>query len=649
MLRYVSGNKIIKMKRQDKDTVGIEPKAKRVKKSVKFSEKVNVNEKALKGKIKTGIADKKKKVKLQKPTTAVKKTEKIIDSKKVDKIIRKKTLPGKDGKLKIGVVQTATEKPDWLEYKKQKKELKEKRKAKRLTEAYDVTVKAKQLGEKLRRTDCTKEMQNQLTTELYQLLKGQFSRVVFLHDIARIVQWMIKHCTPDIRESIVTELKYSIVPMLQSKYAKNCIKTIMHYGTAENRATVIAAFNGNVVKLAGHSLSAPIIEYAYSSWATDTDKVNFKQEFYGDIYKQVKDNNIKSLSDVYKLSEDMKSATLAAVKGNLVKIFNKKLTNVTLVHSVLLDFLRNCNKEDRSEMIVMFRSLIAELSKSKDGAKSAMICLWHGTNKDRKAAMKTLKDQVMNMATSEHGHMVLMALFDCIDDTVLVKKMILTELQNHLVEISSSEYGRSVILYLVARRDPRYFHPKLVEELQEGDDNETSKKPADLRAKELLEAVVDKFLETISADAAIWLSSSSISMVTLAILKAGDGEKLKNAYETIANYITDSESVIKENETEYKVIEYAGLHLMLKKLIQNDKTRIESGKSTFGEVLVEKLNPEIIKQWIEYNRACFILITLIENSGESTADILLNKLKAHKQSLKSKKTPGASILLKKLK
>lgn len=639
------------MKRKEKETVEVELKTKKVKKTVNFSEKVkvtetsNVNTKKDKAGQKNDV--KNKKGKFQKPTVA-KKPDKLDKIKKFDKIIKKKGAQGQDGKSKNSSGDT-TEKPDWLEFKKQKKELREKRRAKKLTDAYDVTVKAKKIGEKLRRADCSKEKRIQLTTELYELLKGQFSKIVFSHDMARIVQWQLKYCTPEIRESIVAELKQSIVPMLQSKYAKNCIKTILKYGTDQVRAMIIAACSGHVVKLASHTLAAPILELAYSSWATDADKIHFKQEFYGDMYKQAKDKEVKTLSDVYKFSEDMKSATLSAVKGNLVKILNKKLIGTSLVHSVLFEFLENCTTEDRDEMIVMIRSLIFELSQTKDGAQSAMICLRHGTNKDKKIAIKAFKGQVKNLATNEHGYMVLIALFDCIDDTVLVKKSILSELQNDLTEITLNEYGRYVVLYLVARRDPHYFHPKVVEQLKLGNDNATSKKPSDVRAKELLDGILDKFSETIASDVATWLSNSSISMVTLAILKAGDGERLKNAYEAIGDYITNPESVITEDEVQHKVIEYSGLHMMLKKLIQNDKNLIEKGKSTFGEILIGKLDAEVIKRWIEFNRGCFLLITLLENSTESTTDTLITKLKPLAKSLKSKKTPGASILLKKLK
>ncbi|XP_012265665.2 pumilio homolog 3 [Athalia rosae] len=639
------------MKRKDQEKTDVEPKTKKIKKSVGFSDKVNSDKisnvktkKALVVPVKDGI--KAQKVKFQKPTAA-KKSDKGDKSKKFNKQVGKNKLKGSDADSKTSITN-ASEKPDWLEFKKQKKLLKETRRAKRLSEAYDVTVKAKKIGEILRRADCSKEEREEHTVQLFKLLEGQFGKIVFMHDMARIVQWLLKYCSAETRESILSELKDSIVLMLQSKYAKNCIKIMLDYGTAKIRETIIKACNGHIIKLISHSVAAPIVELAYSTWATDKDKLYFKQEFYGDMYKQAKDNEIKTLSDVYKSSPDMKSATLSAVKSNLVKILNKKVINTALVHSVLLEFLKNCTNEDRDEMIVMFRSFIVELSRTKDGTEVAIICLRHGTNKDKKIAMKALKDQVKTLATNEHGHMVLLALFDYVDDTVLVKKMVLSELQENVTEIALHEHGRSVILYLVARRDLHYFHPKLVEQLKQGDENATSKKSSEVREKELLDAVITKFLTTVATETAAWLSNSSISMVTLAILKVGDGESLINAYEAISNYITDPESIITENKVHHKAIEYSGLHMMLKKLIQHDKVLMKEEKPTFGETLIERLETAVIKQWVEFNRGCFILITLLENSTQSNSDRLIAKLKPLIKVLKSKKTPGALILLKKL-
>ncbi|KZC10744.1 PREDICTED: protein penguin [Dufourea novaeangliae] len=616
-----------------KENINAEPTSKKNKKSLKDT----VNNDNASNQIK-GIGDKPK-VKEEKR----RKYEKALPN--ALKENRKRDMKDEKGNDKSS---SETEKPNWMEIKKQKKELKEKYKAKKLNNIYDVTIRAKQIGEKLRRSDCKPLERKKLILQVHDLLKSHYSKVMLTHDLSRIIQWMIKYGDQQIQKDIFSELKPTLVDMISSKYAKNCVKGMLKYGPWEMKHEIISACYGKVVKLMSHSISAPLLELMYTKYAKHIEKVYFKQEFYGDMYKQAKDKGIKSLTDVFKSAENMKSATLSAVKGNLTRILNKNLSRFTFVQCILLEYLNECSTEDRSEMIAMLKDSIVELSQTKPGSKIVVLCIWHSTNKDRKTIMKGLKENVKTVSMSEHGHLILLALFDSVDDTVLVKKIILSEIQKDLTEIALNEHGKNVILYLVARRSPRYFHPSTITYLQQGDKNETSKKPADIKEKELVEGISNTLLETLVQNTATWMSNSSIAMVTLAVLNAGSGEKLKQAFESIAKYITDSQTRIKEGDAEHKVVEHAGLHMMLKKLIQNDEKLQGRNETTFGEILTSHLNVNIIQEWIESNRGCFLLIFLLENETASTVQALHSKLKPVKNALASKTSPGAAILLKKL-
>lgn len=547
------------------------------------------------------------------------------------------------------VNSNSMEKPNWQEFKKKKKEIREKYKAKRFSNIYDISIVTKQLGEKLRRVDCSKLERKRLILKAHDLLKTNYNKIIFTHDMSRIIQWIFKYSDAEIRQAISKELKPSFLSMIESKYARNCIKTMLKYGSQETRHEIISTCYGNIVRFMSHSVSAPLLELMYSTWATEIEKRYFKQEFYGDMYKQAKDKKIKTLSDTYVIAEDMKAATLSAVKGNLMRILNKKFLNSTLLHCVLLEFLNNCSLEDKKEIIAMLKSSIVELSQTKFGSQVAVICIWHGSNKDRKIIMKSIKGNIKNISMSEYGYLILLALFDSVDDTVLIKKIIFSEIQNDLTDIALNDHGKHVILYLVARRNSHYFAPSIVKYLEQGDNNATSKKPAHIREKELLDLISDSLLESVIINTPIWMSNSSIAMITLAILKVGTKEKLEKAFEAITIFITDLKSKIKEGDEEYKPVEHAGLHMMLKKLIQNDKELQEKGESTFGKILVNHLETNVIEEWIECNRGCFLFVLLLENGTVPTVNTILSKLKPVMNILKSKSNPGAKILLKKLK
>jgi chaperonin GroEL (HSP60 family) len=58
------------------------------------------------------------------------------------------------------------------------------------------------------------------------------------------------------------------------------------------------------------------------------------------------------------------------------------------------------------------------------------------------------------------------------------------------------------------------------------------------------------------------------------------GSELQKAFEAIAEYISDATKKISDEKQEFFIVEHAGTHLMLKKLIQHDKERVRNGEGT---------------------------------------------------------------------
>lgn len=82
--------------------------------------------------------------------------------------------------------------------------------------------------------------------------------------------------------------------------------------------------------------------------------------------------------------------------------------------------------------------------------------------------IKSFKGHVAKIASEEHGHLALLALFDCVDDTKLVGKAIVGELTTNLKDILSSKHGRDVIVYLMSPRNSVWFYPGTVDILKQG-------------------------------------------------------------------------------------------------------------------------------------------------------------------------------------
>ncbi|KAL3274543.1 hypothetical protein HHI36_015925 [Cryptolaemus montrouzieri] len=543
------------------------------------------------------------------------------------------------------------EKPeDWNLFKKQKKELKLKRKQAKSN--FDVVVQAKKLGELLRRKQLKDGAleRNKLVNDLHTLLKKNelYPKFVLAHDTARVVQWLLKYSSTFIRQEIFKELKGSIASMMQSKYGVFCIKRLLKYGTSESRSEIVKGFYGNAVKFASHAVSAPYLEYAYTTWANRQQKLHLVQEFYGDMYKNSKDDNIKCLKHVFETSPDLKTAALSATKANLSRILNKSLLDSGLVQTVLYQFLLECNAEDKAEMISQLASHIVVISNSKDGSRTAMQCIWHGTNKDRKIIMKSLKEHLVELCKHEYGHCTIITLLDAADDTVLLNKIIISEILKNAKDLSMNEWGRKVLLWLIAPEDSSYFHPEFIKELTTGRDSSTSKKPIETRRKEILTFSSSTLLNLITSEPEFWLSDSKLAYEMLAIVKSATGEESKHTFESIVKVITDPNWKLKDNEKEVMGVEHAAMHLVLKKIAQHDKVNLEKNLPTFGDALLSNLNNEVIELWIELNRGCFLLILVFENNSEDIQKQLKEKIGAFKQQLTKLSSKGAKILLKKI-
>lgn len=74
----------------------------------------------------------------------------------------------------------------------------------------------------------------------------------------------------------------------------------------------------------------------------------------------------------------------------------------------------------------------------------------------------------------------------------------------------------------------------------------------------------------------------------------GKGKELKDCLEKVCEVIVQTDWKVLENKNNLNGIEHPALHMVLKKLAQHDKVNIEKNEITFGGVLLEYLNEEVV-------------------------------------------------------
>uniref|UniRef100_A0A7M4FTN1 Pumilio RNA binding family member 3 n=1 Tax=Crocodylus porosus TaxID=8502 RepID=A0A7M4FTN1_CROPO len=533
-----------------------------------------------------------------------------------------------------------SKKPKWSDFKKKKKELKQSRQLNDNAN-YDTIVKSKQIWESMRRKNCDKEKRKKLLNELQKLVRGKIKSLAFAHDSTRVIQCFIQYGNDKQRQEIFEELKESLVELSKSKYSKNIVKKFLMYGTKAQVAEIIKSFKGQVRKMLRHAEASAIVEYAYNDKAILEQRIMLTEELYGNTFQ------------VYKVLfhfNEMEQRFL-----NEMKLETKRCPGETeavikhsLVHKVFLDFFIHALPKQRSEMIEAIREAVIYLAHTHDGARVAMHSLWHGTPKDRKVILKTMKTYIEKITTGEFSHLVLLAAFDCIDDTKLMKQLIISEINATLPNIINNKYGRKVLLYLLSPRDPAHFLPEIIKLLQQGDGNEYSKKDVATRHHELLEAISPSLLTYLQENAQEMVLDKTTCVLVTDILGSALGD-VQPAMDAIANLATE-ELVPGGKDGQLHVAEHPAGHLVLKWLIEQDEIMRKSGREEcFARTLVERVSIKKMKSWAEVNRGAIILCCLLQSTDQEVSNNVKKGLKGLIPNLKkNKNAKGIEALLEKL-
>lgn len=549
----------------------------------------------------------------------------------------------------------ASEKPDWNKFKEDKKALREKRRAaQKAADSYDVSLEAKKILESIRSRKCPATEQVKQLEKLHTLLKGKLLSVAYAHDMSRVVETMLKlahsHKKAEILKSIILELLPEVLLMSKRKYAIHVVRAMIAHSLPSERSEILKKFSGHVTKILGHKIGNVALADLHSKIKPEEQSI-LQKELYGGAHKLITTEPVLGLEVIFKILPNMKESTLTNTKEILMALFEKNVVESPIVHAVLLDYLGFAKPEDQSEMLELAKNHIKALTQSKDGVHIAMMCVWLSGPKARKKMVKDLKEGFVSLACGEHTHMLLLAIFDSLDDTVLVQKAVLTELlAGDLSPLLNNTYGRKVLMYLCSRRDPKLFTAPVVATLAQGDNNPHSKKDANIRAEELQKFSVPFLLEHIAQNTSVWMDNNANLPLALAAMKAGTGDKLQPALKAIAKH-TANPPKSKQMGIDLRIADNTGCHMVLKKLAQHDKVFAESGLATFGEALIAQLTDQHYLAWLKNNHCCFLLLEILKNGTSEVTEILRSKIKSLSSSVWSNKKeviPAGGVRIKEL-
>ncbi|KAI9767264.1 MAG: pumilio domain member 6 [Geoglossum simile] len=526
----------------------------------------------------------------------------------------------------------------------------------------DLIHRSKKIWERLRRkSHVPHDERKELVAELFGIITGRVKEFVFKHDSVRVVQTALKYANQVQRKAIAKELEGNFKQLGESKYAKFLISKLLVHGDAEIRGLIVPEFYGHVCRLIKHPEACQILDDIYrGSLATSSQKAILLREWYGPefaLFRVEDQGHVSSrLSDILETSPEKRSPIMRSLFELIKHLTQKSMSGFTMLHDAMLEYFTNAREgsEEMTEFIELLKSdddgnLLKNLAFTRSGARVVCLALAHGTAKDRKQILRAYKNYTAAIAEDLHGHKILLAAYEVIDDTVAVSKAIFPDLLGkadqlsaQLVEYAVHPTARIPLLYLPVGR-AKWLLPSddltLLEEIDARRATTSKKEPA-LRRQELLKAISKSLLQAVSQNAEALVQSPFGCRFIYEVLLGCDGEK-SEALEAVARMAEG------DPNTGGHVAGSAAGGRMMKVLVMGGHYSVKLGKVDaispsldFYNLLYEHIKPYLLS-W-STGPSSFVIVGLLEAEGFEKKEEVLKVLKTHQKQLEKAVTERAA-------
>lgn len=199
---------------------------------------------------------------------------------------------------------------------------------------------------------------------------------------------------------------------------------------------------GRIPELARHPAAAHVLDELYSVADVET-KNAMVAEFYGREYRVFDGgelNNLQgapsSLPQLLERADAVKSqAIVRELTLCLLPVLEKKLVDCALVHRATAELLAAAPATTVADAVASLSGdPLLHMAHTREGARACCMTLAYGTARDRKRAVRALKGHVVDMARDEWAHLPLLTCLGVVDDTSLLRKFVVPELQVYFKE-----------------------------------------------------------------------------------------------------------------------------------------------------------------------------------------------------------------------
>ena len=399
-----------------------------------------------------------------------------------------------------------------------------------------VVQEAKEIWNKLRQKDLEKDVRNGYVTKIMELIKGKIWEIVSRHDASRVIQTIFQYGSLEVQEIICSELKEHYLELSMSAYGHFMLKSMLRHGKEKQRNEIVDSFKNNFGKLATHVTGASVLELLFqnrSGRAFQREIISRKKyqllarEFYGREFSLFCNDKEMDVKTYLRKNPERKDGILGDMRKLLNKQIGKGIHHLEFSQTFLAEYFELSNElnEDSSKLEDMFPSLIEgtlQLASTTAGITVMINVLTHGSAKIRKQILKQLRGRGSDVAKHQNGYLLILKIFDCVDDTVLVRKAILNDLVKSVDELVEDVNGNKLILHLLSPGANRYFNARDISILNMK--GKYSKKDSNIRRAELLKPLKPALETVIKTKGSDLLASHNGSKVLYEYILVNSGE-----------------------------------------------------------------------------------------------------------------------------
>lgn len=227
------------------------------------------------------------------------------------------------------------------------------------------------------------------------------------------------------------------------------------------------------------------------------------------------------------------------------KCVDKELLGFEIIQRLLkqavCDFPIKDDQPFNEELLGMAADGLPHLLSSRDGVVAAIKLLGVANAKQKKNIIKELKGKFAEMAKNSVTNVVILRLLDCVDDTVLVGKSVLSELVGGAdysvgLDLIQDAAGRIPFLYAMEGLEMKsgrlYFQQDRL--LLSESEVKTALKEKSVRQSEILSKILPSIIKIVKSNMTTLIQDENAKDVVVAAIRASESEQEKSELVALA-------------------------------------------------------------------------------------------------------------------